>query len=485
MLLHKYKTGFIILFFAIIYALISLVNHYCFRTYALDLGAYTNAMFDYIHFRYNDSAVFKEIPENLLSDHFDLYLILFSPLIFIFKTYTLLIVQIVAILAGGWGIYKYFIFIYHKENNKVFAMIMMISFFLFFGIYSALSYDYHSNVVASMFVPFLFLSIRKEAWIKAFLILVLICIAKENMSLWMSFVMLGLMFEYRKNVQGLRILTLFFIFCLIYFYVITQWVMPALSNEGKFYQFKYSVLGDNYFSALKKIILHPVDTLKILFINHTNEPKAEYVKGELHIILFFSGLWAALFKPQFILMLIPIYFQKLFHDNYLIWGIDGQYSIEFAPILVIAAGEFFISIKNKKRQIILAALLLLFNLFSTIRIMDRTILFTNKSRIRIYQTSHYQRNFNIQNVYSAIEQIPDTSVVSAQTSILPHLALRDKIYSFPIIKDAQYIILNTKDDTYPLDSIAYKTKVHQLLKDSLRWKIIMHKENVLLLKVRQ
>ncbi len=106
----------VIAFFAIVYSLISLVNHYCFRTYALDLGAYTNALYDYFHFQWNDSAVFKELGENLLADHFDLYLIIFSPFSLFFGSYTLLIVQIVFILLGGVGVHRYFLL--SEKTNK-------------------------------------------------------------------------------------------------------------------------------------------------------------------------------------------------------------------------------------------------------------------------------------------------------------------------------------------------------------------------------
>ena len=120
----KNKKLTIILFgFGILYSLISLVNHYLLRTYALDLGAYSNALYDYSHFQWNDSTVFKSIKENLLADHFDLYLIIFSPLSLVFKTYTLLLVQLVFILLGGLGIYKYFIFSY--KNEKLHSTIIL------------------------------------------------------------------------------------------------------------------------------------------------------------------------------------------------------------------------------------------------------------------------------------------------------------------------------------------------------------------------
>lgn len=470
------RLVYVFVFFGTIYSLISLVNHYCFRTYALDLGAYTNALYDYLHLQWNDSTVFKETPENLLADHFDLYLILFSPLSVLLKSYTLLIIQIIFILLGGYGVWLYF-----KEKKEL-AILLSAGFYLFFGIYAALSYDYHSNVVAAMLVPYFFLFIQHNKWSKSFLMLILICIGKENMALWMCFVILGLMIEHRKNAIKLKHLSVFLFFSVIYFLVVTQVVMPYFSNENKFYQFKYSVLGTDYTSAITHILTHPVDTLKTLFINHTNEIKGNYVKAELHIFILLSGLWALFFKPQYILMLIPVYFQKLFHDNYLMWGIDGQYSIEFAPILTIGTGKLIYSLNKPKLQFFLTLLFVILNLVCTIRLMDRTILFTNKSRIRIYQSSHYQRNFKLNDVYEAIKIIPDTATVSAQTSILPHLALRDKVYTFPIIKDAEYIVLNTLDDTYPLDTIAYKNLVLQMLQDTLQWNTIYHKNSVILLK---
>lgn len=475
------KLTLVLFFFGIIYSLISLVNHYCFRTYALDLGAYTNALYDYIHLQWNDSSVFKEVPENLLSDHFDLYLIIFSPFIYLFKTYTLLIIQIISVLVGAYGVYLYFMKQISSSNAQHIAILLTIAFLLFFGIYSALSYDYHSNVVASMLIPYFFLFIREKKWLLSFLILFFICIAKESMPLIMSFVILGLLLEYFKDALRRKYLFVFIVFCVSYFLIVTQFLMPYFSNDGKFYQFKYSILGSNFSSAIIHILQHPLDTLKYLFINHTNNPKADFVKAELHIFVLLSGLWLLFFKPNYLLMLLPVYFQKMYHDNYLTWGIDHQYSVEFAPIIIIGAGEFIINQRNYTTQRIISIILILLNLSVTIRLMDRTILFTNKSRIRIYQSSHYQRNFDIKNVYSAISIIPNDAIVSAQTSILPHLALRDKIYCFPIIKDAEYIILNTKDDTYPLDTAGYKIKVNQLLQDTAQWKILFDKQSVVVL----
>jgi uncharacterized membrane protein len=68
--------------FAVIYAAISWVNHYLFRTYAFDLGLYNHTIYDYFHFRFNDSLLIEPIhrQRNQLGDHFDLMLMLVAPL---------------------------------------------------------------------------------------------------------------------------------------------------------------------------------------------------------------------------------------------------------------------------------------------------------------------------------------------------------------------------------------------------------------------
>src|SRR5690554_2720864 len=136
--IKKHKSILLIsLFFGLLYALISLVNHYFFKTYALDLGLYTNAMYKYAHFQMADSVMIKDFAEPLLGGHFDLYLMLFSPLIFVFGTYTLLIIQILAVMLGGIGIYKFFQL--KEGGNKFIPIIATLYFYTFYGVFGAFS----------------------------------------------------------------------------------------------------------------------------------------------------------------------------------------------------------------------------------------------------------------------------------------------------------------------------------------------------------
>lgn len=472
------KLIIIIAVFGIIFSLISIFNHYNFRTFALDLGAYTNALYDYIHFQWNDSTVFKEVAENLLSDHFDLYLIIFSPLSLLFGTYTLLIVQIAFILFGGIGVYKFFNL---SEKTVKISLFATTYFYLFFGVFAAVSFDYHSNIIAASLIPWFFYLFKSRKLVGSSILLILIIISKENTSLWLSFVCAGIAIEYWKDKLLRNYLLLASLFSAIYFVSVISFIMPAFSNNGIYPHFHYSILGSNFSEAIIHLLSHPLESLKVIFTNHINHPLGDYVKTELHILLILSGLPLLIRKPQFLFMLIPIYFQKLFHDNYFMWGIGSQYSIEFAPILSIGIFMVISEFKNLKLIKIASIIILVLTLAVTLRTMDNTVLFTNKSNIRFYKASHYSRKYNVDKIHKLLSEIPKDAVISSQSPFLPHLALRDNIYQFPIIKDAGYIIYSKNEEKYPMKEDAFYSFTAEL-ENSPDWIIINKDEDIVILR---
>jgi uncharacterized membrane protein len=465
-----------LIIFGSIYSLISIVNHYYFRTSALDLGLYTNALYDYSHFQWNDSLTFKSVPENLLADHFDLYLILFSPFSLIFGSYTLIIIQIIAILFGGLGVYYFF-----KSIQSRLALQAMIFFLSFFAIYSALSFDYHSNVVAAMLVPWFILSIKRENYSVAFVFFMLILIAKENMALWTMFICFALMFDYYKNKKSLKFLFVLIGLSLLYYISIIHFVMPALSNNGIYPHFHYSSLGSNSYEAVKYLIAHPIDSIGLLFKNHTGDEFGNFVKLEFHLIVLFSGGFLLLLKPNYLIMLIPVYFQKLFHDYTSMWSIADHYSIELTPVIAIGCFLVISRFTHKKMRNMWSYILIVLAIISTIRVMDNTVYYTNKANIRFYKSYHYKKPYEVKIVHEFLRGIPSDAPVSVQSSFLPHVALRDKAYQFPLIHDAEYIILSPNESSYPLDEQSYNIKVKEY-KDSLEWDCIEDNNDIVILK---
>jgi len=463
--------------FGMLYALISLPNHYLFRTFALDLGVYTNALYDYIHFQWNDSSTIKIKSENLLASHFDLLLVVLSPFSLIFGTYTLLILQIVFLLLGGFGVYKFFD---DGSTNARIGLFAAIYFFLFYGVFSAVAYDFHSNVIAASLIPWFFNAIKKNQFLLSTLLIAIMVIAKENIPLWLVFVCLGLAYTYRKDIPKRKFLIMASIGCTIYFFLIVSFVMPYITGKTVYPYFQYSLLGSNYQEALIYILTSPIETLKFIFINHSYNSNVDFVKLEFHILLTLSGLPLLLWKPHYFFMLIPIYAQKLFHNNPSIWGIGGQYSIEFAPIMAMGLFEVIASIKKTKIQQIVSFLVISLAAISTFRTMDKTEAFTRKENIRFYQMKHYTRNYNVQEAHRLLLKIPNDAIVSAQSPFVPHLALRDKVYTFPIVKDADYIVFSFQESPYPLSKEAFDTKINGY-RESKEW-VRLHDSALIILK---
>ena len=472
----------IVLFFTLLYALISLVNHYLFRTHAFDLGIKNHAIFDYAHFRFNETTIIQPSYKNYLANHFSLITIFVSPLYYLFHSYTLLIVQIASVVIGGLGVYKYFRTFYPDSSFP--ASAAMIHFFSLWGIYSALAFDYHENVVAAMILPWFFYFFRKEKWVPAFLVSLLIMTCKENMALWMGFVAGGLLLYHFKS-PGKRWFSLgVTIFSFVYFVLVLKVLIPWLGSDGRdFIHFDYSyTLGDGFGEAFQTMLSEPFTMLKYHFVNHLENCTYDGIKAELHWMVLLGGGFAFLFKPHYLVMLIPVYAQKLLHDDPQKWGINFHYSIEFVPILTFALFETLVQIKNYawKKWAMIAGVLLAFG--SNIdKIDSRKSVWYKSEKHRFYSPAHYTTSANVSFIHKVIDKIPPDAAVSASETIVPHIAFRDRIYMFPFIKDADYVVLNTELSSFPLQEDLFQFCIEELKTDE-EWELIIDEHDTYLFK---
>lgn len=409
----------------IAYTLISLVNHYLFKTYGLDLGLYTNAMYDYAHFRPADCSMFKLTMQNLLSDHFDLYLILLSPLVFVFGSYTLLVVQIAAVLLGGWGVYK---LIRLYADDEWLSVMAAATFFFSFGIIHAIAFDYHSNVLTAMMLPWLLYFLKQRRFGLSTLFVVLFVIGKENMSLWLFFIVLALMWDYRKDKKTLWYLVGYVAFSLAYFFIINVIVMPRLGGQGGGFA-RYAYLGNSYADIAKNLLSRPGETIRILFTNTLGKPQYDGIKAEFYLCALATGLILTLLKPNYLIMLIPLIAQKMLSSDRLFWGVSFQYSVEFMPVLVISSFLVIVKLKKRLHRLVLASALLLSTILATFYTVGvpRSLILVDQ--LCMYQDRHYEQNeFDVGYARELMRQIPDEASVSAATMFVPHLAMREEIY---------------------------------------------------------
>jgi uncharacterized membrane protein len=407
----------------VMYCLISLVNHYLFKTYALDLGLYTHAMYDFLHGRIDDCSMFKDQPQSILGAHFDLYLFFLSPLVFVFGSYTLLVVQIVAVLLGGWGVYKLIGLCTDDDWLPILATAIL---FFSFGVIHPFAFDYHSNVLTAMMLPWLLYFIKKQQFWQSSLMVVLFVLGKENLSLWLFFIAIGLMWDYRKDRKTLWYLLGYALFGLAYFLIINMVVMPKIGGEGIS---RYHHLGNNYAEIALQLITHPGETLRLLFANTSGLERCDGVKEEFFVCALATGLLFTILKPNYFLMLIPLIGQKMLSSYHLFWGVSLQYSVEFMPILVISSFLVIIKLKSKVLRMVLAVALLVSTILTTFYTIGVPRSYVVLDQTCIYQGRHYeQKKFDATYARQLIKQIPDDASVSAASMFVPHLALREQIY---------------------------------------------------------
>lgn len=475
--------------FSLWYASISFVNHYLFRTFAYDLGIKNQAIWDYAHFRWNYNSIMAELNGeiNVLANHFEPVIALFSPFYWIFGHYTLLVVQWAAVLFGGRAVW---LLVQERLPGKnLLALLTVAGFYSFFGIFSAFAFDFHSNVLAAMFVPWLFLAFYRKQHFAFFTLGLLIAFSKENMALWLIFIALGLALNHFKEPQlRMKALQLAALSALC-FLLIMKVFMPGFANgQLEYLHFKYSALGPNMGSALAFVLWHPLDAFRLLFETHLPGPSSyrEGLKCSTWILFFVAGGWLTLTRPAFMLMLLPIWGQKMFSDDPNKWSPFFQYSIELLPVIAMAAIEFarrFPGFWMGAAAVGLFALGSFASGFHSLQ-MYRPQAYMPQA-IQIFRPDHWQREFPVNKVKSALRQhIPDTASVAASSILVPRLAMRSKIFSYPSTHPTQYIAL-IKDDQkpYPISNEAFADSIAYLL-HAPSWECLYKQDSLYIFRYR-
>jgi uncharacterized membrane protein len=445
---------------AVLYVLIFAPNHLFFRTYALDLGLYTHAAYTYAHGRMADCMLFLGSHQLLLADHFDLHLMLWSPLTWIMGQWTLLVVQWAAVLVGAWGMFRWLRALGASVRIATFGLV---HFCAFFGIISAFTSDFHGNVVATMALPWYGLALHDRRYRTSWLLLFFMLAGKENMGIWLCAVGMGLAWHHRKEAALRRLLMVQAALALVWSIVVVCAVMPSLSDTGTYANWKYPVLGDGPMAAVRMIMTRPGNVLGLL-LDGGGMPIGHAVKVEMLVLLFLAGGWAMLLRPWIFLMAVPLLLQKLLHVGPAQWGVLGQYSVEFAPLCTLAIFSWPPVMGKHQWGKVIAGVAALLSVAVTVRVLDASIYIENRAKQRFYQAAHYGRDYDVEAVRRLMADIPSDVALSVSAPFLPHLALRKDVYQYPIIGRADMILLATEDVNYPMSKEDLRMSLDSLLR---------------------
>lgn len=477
----KFGNGLIILI-TLFLSIWSLGNHFLYKTAALDLGLFNKALYDYAHFHSSEiTLLYDGKVVDFLGDHFAIIVMLFLPLHYIFGSYALLVIQILFVVVGAVYMRKYILF---KTQNQVYANLALLHFFSLWGLYSAVTYDFHTNVLAAMLVPALLYEFEKRSWIKFALFYMLMLLCRENVGFWMGFLLLGFHLKNKFEVLKLKpvVHSLIIVIPILYSVCVASYIIPHINHtvEQAHYT-RFQALGHTTGEVAQYVILHPVEVVKLLFTNTTPDAKNDLIKLMLHLCVLASGGILFLLRPAYLFMLMPIYLQKMLGYDSNLWGVNFHYSIEFVPILALLVFDVGLLIQRYRYRIIFYTGFIASSLAVSISVLQGELTIFKQS-CSTFLYNDYNSLSLVKATNEVLKEIPEDAIVSAHSNITPHLSATKRLYAFPYVHDAQYILTYKQwCSWYPLndqqyaDTLNYYRQHYALLKET---------DNLLLFKKR-
>lgn len=436
----------------IIFSKHSLYRHFTFNSHAFDLGIYTQAIYLYGHGQLAFSTL-KHMP--ILADHFGLILAFLSPIYNLFpQATTLLIFQSIFVSISSILIYQIAL---DKLKSLLASSLLAITYLTSVGILSSLSFDFHLTTISVLPLSFMLYSWYFKNWKLYWLSALIGIIFKEDIPLFI--LGMGFFLLFQKQFK-LAISTIIFAFVSVFLIKFT--IMPALWKGAETAYIYTSTLPLNSpIDLVGLIIVRPSVIIDQLFNSPVKIQTVQQLYSQFIYLPFLSPLsWFTIF-PSLFLRFSSSYIQT--------WTNTYHHSSNLAPFLAVSA---ILVIDQFKLPAKFISLILLFILFTGSLAPNS---FVWNSLLMDLNNKHYGYLIN------SLNNIPQSAAVSAQSPIVPHLANRQKIYLFPEIYDAQYIILDKSLSSYPLTFINLEDKINSLSKSS-QWELIVKLDNLFIFK---
>lgn len=409
-----------------------LLRHAEFLTSGFDLGIFTQGTW-LMSQGLSPYSTLRNL--NLFGDHLSLILLIATPFMRLFSSaQTLLLLQTLAI-------YLSFIpLLFFVKSNGLWTRTQLILLLLIlsgnFGILSAMFFDFHPEIMALPFLSLLLyeISIQKYRWY--WLIIALLILTKEDFGIYLAFLGLGLFIRGDRQ-RGVTT----FLISILSFLIIVFRIMPY---------FGAGLIGGGYLS--KTVFSQSIPNTWGI-INWIFQPLIK-----LKTVLISLGLW--IFLPIMdmvtVLLIIPMIATRFILNDPLRWGINLHYS----GVLSLVLSWGFVNVLQNKLKIserIGLEKILIIALILELVVLTLYAPFLNVT---------FKRTREAHEIESVLSLVPGNLPVSASSSLVPHLATRQKIYLFPDGRaQAEYIVLTLDRSTYPLTWDEYKTQIRNLNQD--------------------
>ncbi len=462
---------------------LALYRHWNLESQALDMGYADQITWNNLHGNFFRFTVFRGAvgheqgrplafgqgadPDSLLAYHVELLFLPLAVLYLIHAGPETLIVLLTAVLALGalpayWIAHRQFD---HRGAALAFAAMYLLS----PAIQAANLADFHIvSMTGAMLLFAWYFLLRGHTW--AFVLTAGLCtLAKEEVGLIVGLMGLYAAFVLRRRLLGSTVAVLAFAWVALSFGVI----IPYFSGG------RASLFVTRYAEALAFFRAYPGE----LLAGQLGWPVPGWTVTYLQHLLASSGVLALLGPLQLAVSAPALAINGLSNSTWQHGG-GAHYSAEAIPALLVAAifGTGWLAAQAQRwlrlpRTDVLLALALIGLSMAVIESRQEGILPPAK---RFAWPSGEVRADRLAPLQ---EQIPADAVVSAQSNVFPHLSRREKIYVFPTIDDAEYVLLDVAGTSDPLQIDELYDAANALLHNP-RFALLAGDDGLLLFKRR-
>ena len=425
-----------------------------------DMGIFDQSLWNTLHGNFFYTSILNK---SLLKEHSFYILFLILPIYIVLPTpLALLVLQVVVL--GLAGLLLYMISL-ELLKYKGIAICVTVAFLCSNYLVKAMLYDFHPEVLFTLFIFSLFLCVLKEKYILYYISMFLLLSVKESALVYVSFI--GLYWIVRRKYRLASITILSSILWAIFIFVI----VPSIFNRSSdiaFYSLsnRYIHLGKNALEILKTLVLRPDIVIKYLIIPQKLITLAK---------LFSTVLFMPFFSPLSFLLITPPLAVHLLSNNTSQYSLAIHHCFSVLPFLYIGTvyGMKNISRKfsadNRKKVLFILAIIIMF-----VSLKDRCF-WKHLYPRHVVISQHHRLGKDV------LKLIPEDASVSAQNCLVPHLSHRKLIFEFPTINDAEYVVGDEKVTPYGMTENEFSMKIQAVL-DNNDYKTIFLKDGYLLLK---
>lgn len=409
--------------YALIFSFIAVTRHYALRTHALDLGYYLQIVWSISQ----GGGASTSLPEmHAWGDHFSPILYLLAPFLVLFPdAVLLLIVQSVLFALGAIAT---FAIARRQLNDERLAAAFAGLYLLNPSLHGVNLRDFHP---AGLAIPFLLAAVAgvqtgRPAWVLSAVLLALS--TREDAALPVIGLGLWMALARRRWGWGIGLTALGF----GWLFLTTGWLMPSFRGGPYPHLHRFTHLGGSVSEILLNLLTHPFGRL------------ASMVSGGrlIYLLALLAPLgFLPLLAPLDLLPALPTLLANLQSRDPVLFHHRSQYTAFVLPFLVLAA------ISGYRRLLTLAgtgmrgsrltprATLALAVLLS-LALTARTV---NDLAVDRWRLTERHRA-----AYSLMGTILPNAAVSTGERVVPHLALRPKVFIFPEgLEQSEYVLVDT------------------------------------------